>query len=75
MEHKLKAQISILEMRFNIYTDLAEAKRIERDEHSVTSLMYGILDTSYSRLEAQAETIAEIKKELEEILAEAKQEA
>jgi Asp/Glu/hydantoin racemase len=75
MEYKVQAMLEILKMRKEIYSDLAKAKKIERDAHSIYSATYQILDNSNARLEAKEEAVQEIITELEELLAEEEIEA
>jgi hypothetical protein len=68
MENELKGMVAVLETRVKIYESMVEEKTAERDSHSVTSIMYQILDSSKSNLEGRLEATQEALRELERIV-------
>jgi hypothetical protein len=75
MENKLQGMLTVLKLRLEVYKDLLELKIIERDGYSVTSQLWSLADTSRARLEAKVELTEEHIADIEELLADVKQEA
>jgi hypothetical protein len=68
MENKLQGMVAVLETRVKIYQAMIEEKIKERDSHSVTGVMYQILDSSKSNLEGRLEATQEALRELQELM-------